>query len=203
MGDVMEAYVAAVIIADPENGFHTAESWLRSLWESKLAAQQPVETEVMDPDAKVALSQKVMGRGIKLEYREEAPPTLVNKEGKRWFHIGAFLTGWGFENVRLGSGTGLSKQEAGHKAASNALGGVLTTTIAGLKREHDRKVREEREREEKEKQERESVKGGAGLDSLPNRASGEKVSKGDKMEITVHGSADDSESESESEDGLP
>ena len=150
MGDVMEAYVAAIIISDPENGFQIAETWMHALWENKFAAQQPVETQVVDSDNKVALSRKVMGRGIKLEYREEKPPTVKKEEGKMWFHIAAFLTGWDFENVRLGGGTGLSKQDAGQDAAADALDRDLTKRIEGIKRDHDRKVREKREREERE-----------------------------------------------------
>ncbi|KAL9131731.1 MAG: hypothetical protein Q9217_000406 [Psora testacea] len=151
MGDVMEAYVAAIILSDSDNGFQVAEAWLHSLWENKLAAQHPAETELVDSNAKVSLSQRVMGVGIKLEYREEASPTFKDREGKVWYHIGVFLTGWGFKDMRLGGGTGLSKPEAGQNAAADALGARLTAQVAVIKRDFDRKVKEQREKEEREK----------------------------------------------------
>ena len=36
LGDVFEAYVAAVVLSDPEHGFAVAEKWLTSLWALKL-----------------------------------------------------------------------------------------------------------------------------------------------------------------------
>ena len=147
MGDVMEAYVAAVILSNPDDGFQIAENWLHSLWEDKLAALQPAETQLMDTEAKVKLCQKVVSKGIKLDYREDAPSKPMNKEGKIWFHVGVFITGWGFTDVKLGSGMGLSKQEAGQKAAADAIGKVLTEQIERIKKDHDRRVREAREAE--------------------------------------------------------
>ncbi|KAL9101522.1 MAG: hypothetical protein Q9163_003218 [Psora crenata] len=147
LGDVFEAYVAAIIVSDPQNGFQVAETWLQSLWETKLAAQKPIETQVMDPDAKASLSRMVMGRGIKVEYREEMEPTLKNEEGKAWFHMGVFLTGWGFDDVRLGGAMGLSKQEAGQNAAADALKRELTAQIAGIKRDREQKAQEMRDGE--------------------------------------------------------
>ena len=146
----MEAYVAAVIISDPQNGFHNAETWLHSIWENKLATQQPADTHVMDANAKLSLSQRLMGRGIKLEYREEAPRTVLNNEGKVWFHIGAFLTGWGFDDVRLGGGKGLSKQEAGQIAAADASSRAVTAQIERIKKNFDMKTSEKKEIAENE-----------------------------------------------------
>ena len=133
MGDMFEAYVAAIVLSDPTDGFETAERWLRLLWENKLAKQPTIETQTADPNAKVQLANKVMGKDIKLHYRDEAPPQELRKEGKLIFHIGVYLTGWGWENTRLGTGKGLSKQEAGAKAAADALKNPLTAQVASVK----------------------------------------------------------------------
>lgn len=137
MGDVFEAYVAALIISDPENGFQAAEAWLTALWEHKLSMQPTTDTQTADPNAKTQLATKVLGKGIKLKYQEEIPPEVLRKEGKLVFHIGAYLTGWGWENVKLGSGKGLNKQEAGANAAADALANPLTAQVASVKREYD------------------------------------------------------------------
>ncbi|KAK0508390.1 hypothetical protein JMJ35_009474 [Cladonia borealis] len=133
MGDMFEAYVAAIVLSDPTDGFETAEGWLRLLWENKLAKQPTIETQTADPNAKVQLANKVMGKDIKLHYRDEAPPQELRKEGKLIFQIGVYLTGWGWENTRLGTGKGLSKQEAGAKAAADALVNPLTAQVASVK----------------------------------------------------------------------
>ena len=133
MGDMFEAYIAAIVLSDPTDGFETAEGWLRSLWENKLAKQPTIETQAADPNAKVQLANKVMGKDIKLHYRDEAPPQELRKEGKLIFQIGVYLTGWGWKNTRLGTGKGLSKQEAGAKAAADALVNPLTAQVASVK----------------------------------------------------------------------
>lgn len=133
MGDMFEAYVAAIVLSDPTSGFETAEGWLTSLWENKLSKQPSIETQAADPNAKVQLANKIMGKGIKLNYLDEAPPQELRKEGKLIFQIGVYLTGWGWENTRLGTGKGLSKQEAGAKAAADALVNPLTAQVASVK----------------------------------------------------------------------
>lgn len=140
LGDIFEAYVAAVIISDPEQGFQIAETWLAALWESKLGSQKREDTETADPKAKVHLATKVMGRSIKLNYRDEAPPVEIRQEGKLIFQVGVFLTGWGWKDQHLGSGKGLSKQEAGQMAAANALMNPLTAQVASVKRDFDARV---------------------------------------------------------------
>src|SRR5690606_10445636 len=40
-GDVFEAYVAAVILSNPDSGFRSVESWLDELWLPKLRNAQP------------------------------------------------------------------------------------------------------------------------------------------------------------------
>ena len=137
MGDVFEAYVAAVILSDPAKGFAVAEAWLTQLWEPKLSVSDNIVA--YDSNAKVQLATKIMGKGIKIHYRDEAPPNVIKKEGKIVFEVGVYLTGWGWENERLGSGKGLNKNEAGSKAATEALSNPLTAEIEKVKREFDAK----------------------------------------------------------------
>lgn len=140
LGDIFEAYVAAVIISDPEQGFQLAEAWLAALWESKLGSQKREDTETVDPKAKIHLATKILGKGIKVNYRDEAPPVEIREEGKAIFQVGVFLTGWGWKDQHLGSGKGLSKQEAGQKAAADALTNPLTAQVASVKRDFDSQV---------------------------------------------------------------
>lgn len=97
--------------------------------------------------AKVELSQRVGGKGVKIDYRLDLEPEMVRKEGKTLYDIGAYLTGWGFEGVRLGGGRGLNKVEAGNRAAMEALKSEVVEKAAAIKKDFDAKVREERERE--------------------------------------------------------
>lgn len=133
LGDVMEAYVAAVVVADESHGFSTAKAWLVALWEPILESQKPVETETVDITAKSSLARQIAAKSTKLEYREIAPPTLQAKQGKVWHSIGAFFTGWHFVDLRLGTGKGLSKQEAGQKAAAEGLRHPALLELAALK----------------------------------------------------------------------
>lgn len=140
LGDIFEAFVAAVIISDPEQGFQVAEAWLAALWESKLGSQKREETETVDPKAKLHLATKLMGKGIKINYRDEAPPVEIRQEGKLIFQVGVYLTGWGWEDQHLGSGKALNKQEAGQKAAAYAMVNPLTAQAASVKRNFDAQV---------------------------------------------------------------
>lgn len=145
MGDIFEAYVAAVILSDPVNGFSTAESWLTELWSPTLSSE---EDETLNGNAKVHLAAKVLGKGVKIEYLDEADPIMCKKNGTVVFHIGAYLTGWGWKDAHLGSGTGLNKSEAGTRAAMEALSNPLTANIAAIKRDFDLKVQKKRESQE-------------------------------------------------------
>lgn len=144
LGDIFEAFVAAVIISDPEQGFQVVEAWLAALWESKLGSQNREDTETVDVKAKMHLAAKVMGKGIKLNYRDEAPPVEIRQEGKLIFQVGVYLTGWGWEDQHLGSGKGLNKQEAGQKAAADAMVNPLTAQVASVKRDFDAQLALER-----------------------------------------------------------
>ncbi|KAI9874151.1 MAG: hypothetical protein M1830_010138, partial [Pleopsidium flavum] len=146
MGDIFEAYVAAVILADPKSGFNTLEAWLADLWIPKLLQQNIAPKR--NPDAKQDLARKIMGRDIKVSYVDERKPEVIREEGKTYFHIGVYLTGWGWNHQHLGSGRGLNKVEAGTQAAIEALANTpLIDKIAAVKQAFDLQVREQRARE--------------------------------------------------------
>ncbi|KAI4211925.1 MAG: hypothetical protein LQ351_005265 [Letrouitia transgressa] len=140
MGDLFEAYVAAVISSNPEHGFITVENWMKELWEPILLKQSG-EIKAPDPMAKQNLATKVCIKGIKPSYREVKPPRQFKSEGQMEFYIGVFITGWGYTNQLLGSGNGPSKTEAGYAAAEAALRNPLTAKIQRMKREHDAKAK--------------------------------------------------------------
>jgi ribonuclease-3 len=135
LGDMFEAYVAALILSDPENGFRTAETWLVQLWTPKLPS-----AETHDPPentmAKQDLARKIQSRGTRIEYRDEARAD-VRKEGKTWYTVGAYFTGWDWKDCHLGSGKALNKSEAGTRAAMQALLNPLTAQIGASKRDFD------------------------------------------------------------------
>ena len=107
-GDVFEAYAAAIVGTDPENGFHVLERWLMSLWKPRLLHHK--NKVPMDEEAKVKLSQKLAGRDIKVQYIDEDQEVY---KGGTTYTVGAYINGWGWQNEHLGSGTGESKKEAG------------------------------------------------------------------------------------------
>jgi ribonuclease-3 len=142
LGDVFEAYVAAIALSSPDTGFAQAESWLSNLWESKLIEHAGQD---LNPHAKSEIMKKLMGKGIKVEFREEREPQMLRREGKSRFFVGAYLTGWGWENQHLGSGVGFSKGEAGTRAAMESLVNVpLIDEIAAVKRAHDDELKARR-----------------------------------------------------------
>ena len=141
MGDIFEAYVAAVILSDPHDGFSKVETWMTELW-GPLLSDRPEET--LNMNAKVQLGVKLMGKGVKLTYRDEKEPEMIKKEGKILFQIGVYISGWGYQDVHLGSGKGWNKHEAGNRAAEQAMSTPLAAEIAAVKKEFDMKTMEER-----------------------------------------------------------
>ena len=145
LGDIFEAYVAAVILSDPVNGFTIAEKWLTELWSPKLLGES--DTLPMNVDAKQDLSRKVVSKGIRIDYRDVNSHETINVKGKISYHIAVYLTGWGWENQYLGSGKGCNKKEAGARAAMEALSNPLTAQIAAVKRDHDAKIKLEKQQQ--------------------------------------------------------
>lgn len=134
-GDVFEAYVAAVILSSPDRGFDMVEQWLRALWLPRLSQVQPVQTVLR---YKEQLAKKIMGKGIKLRYVEEQPAKQLDG-GMQAYYIGVYLTGWGWQDQHLGSGSGLNKAIAGDEAANRALQNCpLIDQVAAAKAAHDR-----------------------------------------------------------------
>ncbi|MCJ1352604.1 MAG: hypothetical protein MMC33_002588 [Icmadophila ericetorum] len=145
LGDIFEAYVAAVILSNPANGFTVVEKWLTELWLPVL--DNHMEDLPLDLMAKQDLARKVLGKGVKIDYRELNPPKMVKNEGKTWYTIGVFVTGWGWESEFLGQGSGLSQKDAGARAAMQALLNPTTAQIGTAKRDYDAKVKLEREQQ--------------------------------------------------------
>ncbi|OKL57174.1 hypothetical protein UA08_07706 [Talaromyces atroroseus] len=135
--DVFEAYVAAVVLSNPGDGFGMVEKWLGQLWQPRLSHVQPVQSVLK---YKEKLAKKVMGKGIKLRYVEEKPPKQLDG-GMQTFYIGVYLTGWGWHDQHLGSGSGLNKASAGDQAAERALHNVpLIDEVAAAKVAYDKQA---------------------------------------------------------------
>ncbi|RAK98055.1 ribonuclease III [Aspergillus ibericus CBS 121593] len=115
--DIFEAYVAAVVLSDPINGYCVAEEWLSKLWLPKIEQFGQQKSSLQ---AKESLAKKIMGKGIKLKYVDEHPPVQGGR-GLQTYFIGVYLTGWGWDHKHLGSGQGSSKAIAGDEAAEKAL----------------------------------------------------------------------------------
>ncbi|KAI4137991.1 MAG: hypothetical protein L6R39_007018 [Caloplaca ligustica] len=146
MGDIFEAYVAALIISEPESGFATAEQWLAELWEPLLLTQ--VNPDVADAKAKQVLATKVMTKGTKINYRDAAPPEKSKAaKGQIVFRIKVYYTGLGYKDVCLGSGKGPNKAEAGYDAAANALKHPKLKEIMAAKKEFDMQAKATREQQ--------------------------------------------------------
>ncbi|KAH8724786.1 ribonuclease III domain-containing protein [Phaeosphaeriaceae sp. PMI808] len=117
VADIFEAYVAGIVLSDPENGFDTAEKWLDELWAPQLLGFK--EKVVENTRARDDLQKLIFVTKIELKYREERP--MIMENGAQKFFIGVYLTGWGFENEWLGSGEGQSKAQACIAAATDAI----------------------------------------------------------------------------------
>lgn len=115
--DIFEAYVAGVVLSDPENGFATAEKWLDELWAPQLLNFQ--EKVVENARARDDLQKLLVVNGIQLNYKEEKPMTM--EQGLQRYYLGVYLTGWGYEDEWLGSGDGQKKAQACIAAATDAL----------------------------------------------------------------------------------
>ncbi|KAI9053847.1 hypothetical protein LZ554_002795 [Drepanopeziza brunnea f. sp. 'monogermtubi'] len=149
MGDIFEAYVAAVILSDPAHGLKTAAEWLKDLWgmvlvkdiiqeernglkldsplwklRSTLAATDDavLKAEALDLSTPKDKLQKLLGvKGVKLEYKDAGPEKKDPNSKLPVFTVGVYLTGLGEREKMLGIGKAGGKKDAGAKAASNAL----------------------------------------------------------------------------------
>jgi ribonuclease III len=151
LGDVFEAYVAAVIKSDPENGFATAEKWLTTLWMPKLdeatkhdrifssrynedSTNSPVvgALKVYNPNAKADLQKRIFGgQDTKLSYEKYRDSVELKgaQLGQNRHFIALYLTGYGYERKLLGKGEGANKVEAGNWAAQQAMFGEAKSIV--------------------------------------------------------------------------
>ncbi|ROT43527.1 ribonuclease III [Sodiomyces alkalinus F11] len=140
-GDVFEAYVAAVILSDPENGLRRAGEWLKALYSMTIKDQirelsrKPEMRHIveMDREQKVPIEEEVPPKqrlstliavqGVKLRYEDDKGGPKKDKYNNRLnvFTVNLYLDGWGEKNKWLGKGTDLNKKVAGQKAAQMAL----------------------------------------------------------------------------------
>ena len=126
LADVFEAYVAAIMLSDPQHGFAILEGWLCELlqpivdeWLEK--GGKVAHFEHINLDAKSDLNKLICVPGAKIEYLEEKVAILSKKGQEHKCFVGAFFTGLGFKKFRLGGAEGRSKAVAGMAAAKDAL----------------------------------------------------------------------------------
>ncbi|KAH8657075.1 ribonuclease III domain-containing protein [Tricladium varicosporioides] len=170
-GDIFEAYVAAIILSDPQNGVARATAWLKDLFgmvlREDIAAEERKEEEYQNPMWNLGIAvpdtskedklnmkdrlQKALGaKGIKITYQDEGEPTKDRNSKLPLYTVGIYLTGWGENNKQLGFGSALGKKEAGMKAAGMALGNKrLMAPLLEKKRMHDEQLALERKALEK------------------------------------------------------
>jgi ribonuclease-3 len=150
VADVFEAYVAGIVLADPQNGYQTADTWLTELWAPQLLSFK--EKIIENPHAKNQLAALVVVNDIKLEYREERPMIYEKGSNLQKYFMGVYLTGWGYDNEWLGSGEGQNKANASTAAAADAIkkNSAITRDAAKQKSELVAKRREEKAKLEAE-----------------------------------------------------
>jgi ribonuclease-3 len=144
LGDIFEAYVAAVVLSDPVDGVIRVSEWLKDVWGMELAKEIIYEerhgmkldnpmwrlrgqdtrslAEPVPLNAKSKLHKLIGAKGVKLSYRDCAPEKKDPKNKLPLFTVGVYLDGWGEKDRMLGSGRANGKKEAAEKAAEMALG---------------------------------------------------------------------------------
>jgi ribonuclease-3 len=159
MGDIFEAYVAAVVLSDPEQGVDRVSSWLKNLW-AQTISKQIKDQERLNEKAKAIpigvnanlnpkelLLQKIGAKGVKIAYRDAGPEKKDPVTGFPLFTVGVYLDGWGEHDKQLGIGRALGKKEAGMKAAEMALANEKLMALYGeMKRVYDEKLKVEKEK---------------------------------------------------------
>lgn len=148
MGDIFEAYVAAIILSDPVDGLRQASEWLKDLWGMTIAKDiiyeerkgmnidsplwrlrgtaEPIQDVIsktlptpMNP--KDALQKFIGSKVAKLTYKDAAPERKDPHNKLPLFTVGVYLDGWGERQKLLGSGKANGKKDAGFRAAQMAL----------------------------------------------------------------------------------
>lgn len=137
--DMFEAYVAAAILSDPQNGLAKTAAWLKALW-SRTIKDTIIDNEKTTSTSLFLNNKEKLGnegetelnpkdklrfligcKGVNIHY-EDMPGGGKDKDlGLPLFAVGVYLDAWGEKNKLLGIGTALQKKEAGQKAAAQAL----------------------------------------------------------------------------------
>ncbi|KAI0432265.1 ribonuclease III domain-containing protein [Xylaria sp. FL1042] len=135
LGDLLEAYVAAAILGDAD-GLPRVLAWIKRVWGTILRQEirdeykKPIVEEysqnsptnpVPSSRPKEVLSQVIGTKGVRISYQDIGQPKKDKNSNLLWFTVGAYYNGFGETNLSLGYGNGLSKKEAGDKAATRAL----------------------------------------------------------------------------------
>ncbi|KAK6373613.1 hypothetical protein LTS17_008105 [Exophiala oligosperma] len=150
-GDVFEAYMAAVVLSNPD-GFAVAKKFLTELWTPKVKAV--VAEPQASPMSKQELAKRLHGNGVLINYVDERKPEIHYGQGKETYYVGVYFTGWGWENQYLGSGKGLSRTAAGQEAAAVALTNhPLIDEIAAVRADFYARKKEEPKEKERDKEE--------------------------------------------------
>jgi ribonuclease-3 len=158
LGDIFEAYVAAIILSDPANGVARCTEWLKAVWSMtlekdirgieqepkvdsplwRLRGKDPVQKseprKPQDYPAKDRLRILICSPGIELNYRDCAPERKDPATKLPVFTIGVFLTGWGETDKQLGFGSAHGKKDAGQKAAEMALANTKLMNVYAEKK---------------------------------------------------------------------
>lgn len=129
LGDIFEAYVAAIILSDPEHGVERVSAWLKPLWASTLESQIRKEIGLSGSQAagvsvKTQLARAISIPGVRLRYEDvenNRDRNRMDGDRAKGFSVAVYLDGWGETNKELGRATAISKKEAGEDAAENAL----------------------------------------------------------------------------------
>ena len=176
VADLFEAYVAGIVLSDPQNGYQIADEWLTELWASQLLSFK--EKIIEDPMAKNKLAALIVVNDIKVEYREERPMIYEKGSNLQKYFMGVYLTGWGYQDEWLGSGEGQNKANASSAAAADAI-----KKNSGILQDATRQKSElvARRREEKAKAEEEAAAHAADdgtIGEAGSQPSGEVVGKG-------------------------
>ncbi|KAM0719165.1 hypothetical protein Q7P37_005070 [Cladosporium fusiforme] len=175
LADVFEAYIAAVVLSDPEHGFARAETWLTALWAPKLneaAASQKYSNPSLtlqaaddadlrttySPTAKADLQRRIQAYDARLVYAPYKASIELkgNQLGQNRHFIALHLTGYGYENRFLGQGEGKNKVEAGNWAAMEAMHGECKAIVD----ECEKKLIDMKEQKKAEREAREAAGGG-------------------------------------------
>lgn len=148
LGDIFEAYVAAIVLSDPAFGLATATQWIKDLlsmtlkddiireenhgqygridsplWNLKWSPETTKSSTTVpkiDLNPKELLATAIGYKGITIEYKDMGPPSK-DKNKAPVFPVGVYMTGWGEKNRLLGVGNGGGKKQAGFAAAEAAL----------------------------------------------------------------------------------